>query len=158
MKRAGMKRAGVLGLLLVMLIAGMAQYSPSLLSRLTGGVDTPPPAVDEPRTDDAHPTYQRHHHRQQITGSGRVVALLADDRDGSRHQRFILRLASGQTLLVAHNIDLAPRVRRLDVGDSVSFYGEYVWNEQGGVLHWTHRDPQGSHPGGWLEHRGRRYQ
>src|SRR5690606_8692878 len=46
----------------------------------------------------------------QVEGSGEVVRLLSDDRDGSRHQRFILRTGSGQTLLVAHNIDLAPRV------------------------------------------------
>lgn len=153
-----MKRAGLLGLLLVMIVAGIAQYSPSLLSQLTNDISTPLPEADQRRTDDAHPTYQRRHHQQQITHSGRVAAVLADDNDGSRHQRFILRLASGQTLLVAHNIDLAPRIKPLKVGDSVSFYGEYVWNEKGGVLHWTHHAPQGRHPDGWLKHKGRRYQ
>ena len=29
--------------------------------------------------------------------------------------------------------------------------------ERGGVLHWTHHDPDGRRPGGWLEHEGRRY-
>ncbi|GAB2713408.1 DUF3465 domain-containing protein [Halomonas garicola] len=153
-----MKRAGVWGLLLAMMIAGMAQYSPSLLSRITGDAGPPAPAADEQQGDGAHPTYQRRHHRQQIADSGRVVAILDDDLDGSRHQRFILRLASGQTLLVAHNIDLAPRVSGLEAGDTVAFYGEYVWNDKGGVLHWTHRDPRGAHPGGWLKHRDRRYQ
>ena len=45
-----------------------------------------------------------------VTGEGTVTRLLADDEEGGRHQRFILRLDSGQTLLVAHNIDLAPRI------------------------------------------------
>ena len=93
----------------------------------------------------------------QVQGSGTVTRVLSDDNDGSRHQRFILRLASGESLLVAHNIDLAPRVTGLKVGDTVSFNGEYEWNDRGGVIHWTHDDPRGSHVDGWLEHNGRRY-
>ena len=93
----------------------------------------------------------------QVQGSGTVQKILADDRDGSRHQRFIVRLASGQTVLVAHNIDLAPRIASLRVGDTVTFHGEYEWNPQGGVIHWTHDDPRGVHVPGWVEHRGRRY-
>jgi hypothetical protein len=94
----------------------------------------------------------------QITGQGTVSRLLEDDADGSRHQRFIVRLDSGQTLLVTHNIDLAPRIGSLRVGDTVAFNGVYEWNERGGVLHWTHHDPQGEHETGWLRHRGRTYQ
>jgi hypothetical protein len=94
----------------------------------------------------------------QVQGSGRVSKVLADDKEGSRHQRFIVQLASGQTVLVAHNIDLAARVASLKVGDPVEFNGEYEWNERGGVIHWTHRDPQGSHEAGWIKHGGRTYQ
>lgn len=94
----------------------------------------------------------------QIAGSGKVQKTLPDDNKGSRHQRFILKLESGQTLLVAHNIDLAPKIKGLKKGDTVAFYGEYEWSKQGGVIHWTHHDPQGSHPGGWLKHNGKTYQ
>lgn len=94
----------------------------------------------------------------QVQGQGRVIKLLRDDLDGSRHQRFILELSSGMTLLVAHNIDLAPAIRSLETGDSVEFSGEYEWNSKGGVLHWTHHDPAGRHEGGWLKHEGRVYQ
>jgi hypothetical protein len=85
-----------------------------------------------------------------------VEKRLSDDRDGSRHQRFIVRLANGHTLLVAHNIDLAERVP-LSEGDALRLRGEYEWNERGGVLHWTHHDPEGRRPGGFVEHAGRRY-
>jgi hypothetical protein len=95
---------------------------------------------------------------QQVSGIGTVVRVLSDDNDGSRHQRFILELGSERTLLVAHNIDLAPRIPSLSKGDTVAFYGEYETNQQGGVIHWTHLDPQGRHAAGWLEHEGRRYQ
>jgi Protein of unknown function (DUF3465) len=94
----------------------------------------------------------------QVEGEGVVSKLLKDDNDGSRHQRFILTLSSGRTLLVAHNIDLAPRLDALREGDTVRFFGEYEWNTKGGVLHWTHHDPNGRHVGGWLEHQGRRYE
>lgn len=102
--------------------------------------------------------FANHESNVQVSGQGVVSKVLPDDNSGSRHQRFILRLSSGQTLLVAHNIDLAPKISSLREGDTVEFYGEYEWNERGGVLHWTHRDPQGRHPAGWLEHEGRKYQ
>lgn len=94
----------------------------------------------------------------QVTGEGTVSRILGDDTVGDHHQRFILTLDSGRTLLIAHNIDLAPRIDALREGDTVSFSGEYEPNDKGGVVHWTHHDPQGQHEGGWLKHRGRTYQ
>ncbi|CAH1588921.1 conserved exported hypothetical protein [Vibrio owensii] len=102
--------------------------------------------------------YQSQQSDVQVRGSGVVIRVLGDDNVGSRHQKFILKLESRQTLLVAHNIDLAPRVANLNVGDRIEFNGEYEWNSKGGVLHWTHHDPQGRHEGGWLKHNGRTYQ
>jgi hypothetical protein len=93
-----------------------------------------------------------------VQGDGFVTRLLPDDTSGARHQRFIVQLASGSTLLIAHNIDLANRVEPLKVGDRIEFKGEYVWNSQGGIIHWTHRDPAGRHPPGWLKRNGITYQ
>lgn len=102
--------------------------------------------------------FENHASNIQVEGQGTVAKILPDDNDGSRHQRFIVRLSSGQTLLIAHNIDLAPRVSSLNEGDVVSFSGEYEWNPKGGVVHWTHRDSDGRHPAGWIRHEGQAFQ
>lgn len=128
-----------------------------LLALTLNGCDRAPSASGQ---SDARlqAAYQSQQSDLQIEGIGTVVQILPDDDEGSRHQRFILRLASGQTLLVAHNIDLAPRISGLQRGDEVAFFGEYEWNPKGGVIHWTHHDPQGRHPAGWLRHQGNTYQ
>ena len=102
--------------------------------------------------------YSERRSGEVVEGVGIVSKLLSDDRKGSQHQRFLLRLDSGHSLLVSHNIDLAPRIESLRVGDEVRFRGQYEWNERGGVVHWTHHDPAGERPGGWLRHASRTYQ
>lgn len=94
----------------------------------------------------------------QVEDEGIVIRILPDDLDGDRHQRFVVRLASRQTVLIVHNIDIAPRVVGLKKDDSIRFYGEYVWNEKGGMVHWTHHDPKGNHTAGWLKHNEQTYQ
>lgn len=94
----------------------------------------------------------------QVRFSGTVIAVLPDDNEGDRHQRFIVELATGQTLLIAHNIDVAPRINRLRVRSELTIRGEYIWNEKGGIVHFTHRSSYGDHPGGWIKFKRRKYQ
>lgn len=91
-----------------------------------------------------------------LEGSGIVKKLLPDDNKGSRHQRFLVSVSPEQTLLFAHNIDLAPRAD-VNVGDQLAFRGEYIYNPKGGIMHWTHRDPNGK-PGGWIKVNGQTYE
>jgi hypothetical protein len=116
------------------------------------------PSIDSSADRTLAELFDQHRSGVQVTGAGAVTRILADDDVGSRHQRFILRLASGQTLLIAHNIDVAPRVEPLAVGDRVEFSGIYEWNSEGGLVHWTHHDPDGVHPPGWIEHDGTLFQ
>lgn len=140
-------------LLALMLVVGGVVVAPLVHAR--GEL-----AVTAPTSSDAvlAEAFKNRQSNLLVQGRGVVEKVLKDDNDGHRHQRFILRLASGQTLLVAHNIDLAPRIEGLAEGDEVAFFGEYEWNPKGGTIHWTHRDPAGRHPAGWLRHRGRIYQ
>jgi hypothetical protein len=143
-----LRRAGI-GACLALLVALVGAY-------FQGGFSTAKAAPDggyaAPRQSESRRSGAR------VDTTGVVIRILADDRDGSRHQRFIIRVNGGETLLVAHNIDLAPRLDGLAVGDRLRVVGEFAWNPRGGTLHWTHRDPQGRHVPGYIEWRGRRYQ
>jgi hypothetical protein len=122
-----------------------------------GGPGQPQPSAHptitlvQPDAGDVARAFAAHASGVEVRGSGVVEKTLRDDTDGSQHQRFILRVSSGQSVLFAHNIDLAGRVPDLHEGERVDFMGEYEWNEKGGVVHWTHRDPSGRHPAGWLK-------
>lgn len=100
--------------------------------------------------------YESQQSKVWVEVSGVVHKTLADDNKGSRHQRFIYKLNNGHTVLVAHNIDLAPYVP-LEQGDALNIRGRYEWNKKGGVLHWTHHDSKGHIRGGWIELDGKQY-
>jgi hypothetical protein len=147
---AGMKKLLYTMAVVAVLIYGFVQDQ---------GISIPGFSSWTSQTDNAiQSAYNNQQSDIQVRGEGVVTKILPDDHEGSRHQRFILRLSHGQTLLVAHNIDLAPRIKRLNKGETVRFFGEYEWNSKGGVLHWTHHDPAGRHIGGWLKHDGQTYQ
>ncbi len=140
----------------LLLLAGLM-----LLAWAARQLAAPAPETGSADTGDTGATavaeaFREHRSGVMVEASGTVERLLADDREGSRHQRMIVRLADGQTVLVSHNIDLAPRVPA-SPGDRLDFRGQYEWNDRGGVVHWTHADPQGRRPGGWLRHGGRTY-
>ncbi len=167
-----MKKLSSLLLLLIIAVAGYWQQSTpqgTAPDIETGAAEQYPASATNKhvRQADAHDSddnliiesaYAAQRSNVQTQVRGTVSKILKDDNNGTRHQRFIVELPSGHTLLVAHNIDLAGRVTSLRAGDAITLYGEYEWNTQGGVLHWTHRDPDGSHASGWIEHDGHRYQ
>lgn len=138
--------------LILVAYAGYLEYMPRVAEPPTGAASSINSDSDVARA------FENQTSNVQVQGQGVVSKVLPDDNDGSRHQRFILRLNSTLTVLIAHNIDLAPRVSSLGVGDTISFYGEYEWNSKGGVIHWTHDDPAGRHPAGWLMRNGQKFQ
>lgn len=134
---------------------------PSASDTTTETLHSEPNLEPSQATDDLDRIARAFQQRQsdlQVRSSGQVIAVLPDDHEGSRHQKFILELPNGQTVLVAHNIDLAPRIQNIQRQDQVEFYGEYEYSNKGGVIHWTHHDPARKHVDGWLKHQGRTYQ
>lgn len=75
--------------------------------------------------------------RIPITATGVVVKLLADDTDSTPHQKFIIEVHSGHTILISHNLLRAYRAP-VKIGDKVEVHGTYVWNRFGGLIHNTH--------------------
>ncbi|WP_353110479.1 DUF3465 domain-containing protein [Salinisphaera dokdonensis] len=145
-----MRKYGLLIAAVIALGVGAERFAPLL--------DTPP-STQAAQSDSAiSDAFRAKAENLPVRGQGKVSAVLRDDTRGSQHQRFILRLADGHTVLVAHNIDLAPRIPQLQRGDIVRFKGVYEWNPEGGVVHWTHHDPAGRHAGGWLRHNGQVYE
>lgn len=102
------------------------------------------------------PVFDKHDTGTWIEASGKVCRLLPDDRDGSHHQRFVLSLGNKQTVLIAHNTDIAERVA-VGLGDRVQFRGMYEWTDLGGLVHWTHHDPLGVEAGGYIKYRSKTY-
>lgn len=142
-----MKKLLLLGLILAAIVQ-LAQHREFFGTKAT---DTTSSQAVPTRGDDIlGRAFEQQRSNLQVTSSGVVVKVLPDDEQGSRHQRFLVRVESGQTVLIAHNIDLAARLESLKAGDHVEFSGEYEWNNKGGVIHWTHRDPAGRHVAGWV--------
>lgn len=94
----------------------------------------------------------------EVTAGGAVTRLLSDDTGPSgTHQRFIIQVkGSAQTVLIENNVGIGKRVP-LSTGDDVVVHGEYVWNDQGGLIHFTHHDPAHTHEDGWIDANGMRY-
>jgi hypothetical protein len=90
-----------------------------------------------------------------ITVAARVERLLSDTHGRYQHQRFTVRCAGGQTLLIVNDVSIGTRVPARP-GSSIVVHGQYVWNALGGLIHFTHHDPEGG-PGGWILYAGKVY-
>lgn len=139
-------KKGILGwVVLVALIIGWRQFGPGL-----------PVEVMRSHSDIAT-AFANEDTGMMVEFEARVQRLLPDDRQGDHHQRFLVELNNGHTLVVSHNLSEADRVP-LTPYDQVRVRGEYDWNPHGGVVYWTHRDPGIGLKHGWIEHKGVRYQ
>ncbi len=92
-----------------------------------------------------------------LTVTAPVKKMLRYDDRGLPHEKFLLLLSNGSTILVAHNTKMAPYVP-IQEGDVVTVKGEFIWNAKGGLIHWTHHTDTPNHQGGYIEFKGKRYE
>lgn len=155
--------------ILIVIVAGAIDYLKKPSTHTTDNATTASHSTQSPQEKKPENTQSQQHILQKIRQAEQskksgwwlevkasVIKVLRDDTKGHQHQKFLIRLAPDITLLVAHNLDLAPRVP-LKAGDSISLRGRYEWNNRGGVLHWTHHDPKSRQKGGWIIHNGQHY-
>jgi hypothetical protein len=92
--------------------------------------------------------------RVEVTADGSVARVLGI-REGpsGTHEGFLLHLRGsagrGLTVRVEDNVDITGRIP-LREGDDVIVKGEYVYDPRGGLIHYTHHDPRGRHPSGYV--------
>lgn len=106
-------------------------------------------------------TVEKAFHEQQsglmVEVDGSVVRILETHADSERFQEFVIRIVSGQTVLIVNDTAKADPIP-LSVGDGVTARGEYKWTENGGTIRFTYRDSSRQRRHGWIDHQGDRYQ
>ena len=90
-----------------------------------------------------------------VINKGKVIKILEDGHKGTHHQRFIIRIPSGRSVLIAHNIEQAYQVK-IKINDEVETKGNYVWSKYEGLLHNTHHANRGEHDDGYINFVGKK--
>lgn len=97
--------------------------------------------------------------KAEVLAQGTVVALMGTSNGPSgEHESFLLKLNHDCDLLlrIAVNTDITGPVP-LKAGETVEVKGEYDTDATGGVIHWTHHDPEGRHINGYIIADGKTY-
>lgn len=85
-----------------------------------------------------------------------VTDVLPDDTFGSRHQKWVVTLANGRNVAGVYNIDVTPRLP-LKIGDVIGMGGQFIYDRDGGLMHWLHEDSRGHRQNGYVEINSVRY-
>lgn len=97
----------------------------------------------------------------EVTAGGSVARILGTRVGPSgTHLGFLVHLSGGEgrglTIRVEDNVDLTGPIP-LREGENVEVRGEYIFDPRGGLVHYTHRDPRGRHPAGYVLADGKFY-
>jgi len=103
---------------------------------------------------DVYAAFAAQRSRVEVTASGSVTRVLGTRQGPSgNHEGFLVRLsgpaANPLTIRVEDNVDITGPIP-IAPGDRVEVRGEYIYAADGGLIHFTHHNPRGSHPGGYV--------
>lgn len=100
---------------------------------------------------------KNHRNVNFVEGTDMLVAkILPEDHSGSPHQLWVVKLSNGESLQAVSNLDMCETIP-LKVGDKVGLGGQFIWTQQGGLVHWLHKDPHGNRPDGYVNLDGKVY-
>lgn len=105
---------------------------------------------------DIYQAQSQHLKHVEVLVTAQVYKILPTDHYGIPHERFLIKLNNNTTVLIAHNLNMAPSAP-LNSGQEVTIKGEYIWNNLGGVIHWTHHTDTPYHVGGYILSNGITY-
>lgn len=92
-----------------------------------------------------------------VSAQAEVHQLLADQSlDGKPHQRFTIKLSDALFVQIRHSLQDSERIP-VKPGDVVRVHGYYEWDPLGGFISRTFSSPNEPGGGGWVEHKGKRY-
>lgn len=105
--------------------------------------------------------WQNGRSRLEVTATGKITRLFGIRAGPSGlHEGFLVRLSGaaghGLTVRVEDNVDITGLIP-LSAGENVEVRGEYIYDESGGLIHFTHHDPRGRHAGGYVRVRDKVY-
>ncbi len=106
---------------------------------------------------DIYQAQKDHLKHVEVIVKAKVYKMLSYDLYGLPHERFLIKLNNNSTVLIAHDLKMAPCVP-LKANDDVTIKGEYIWNNLGGVIHWTHHTDTAFHVGGYILFNNKTYQ
>jgi hypothetical protein len=92
-----------------------------------------------------------------VSAQAEVDELLADQAIGGKmHQRFTIRPGESLVVQIRHSVDDSDRIP-VQPGDTIRVQGYYQWDPRGGFVSRTFNAPSEPGGGGWVEHKGKRY-
>jgi Protein of unknown function (DUF3465) len=95
----------------------------------------------------------------EVSFDARVMSrprFFVGSRTHCEHEAFDAMTSAGAVEIV-DNVKIAPRVP-VQPGDRIEVRGEMVHDAgRPPIVHWTHHDPQGRHPAGFIRLRGQVY-
>lgn len=94
-------------------------------------------------------------HAEVYVPDATIVRVLGErDSRSGLHEGFVIRVHD-RTFRVEDNVNITGPIP-MQRGQAVSLLGQLECDDL--VIHWTHRDPRGRHPSGYVKVNGRLYE